>query len=62
MRCGHRQLVKDNLARNFPEAAVFFANKLTTLSDSPVDLLLLAQVRMRERACVRACVCVCVCV
>lgn len=41
-----RQLVHDNVARNFPSAAAFFANKLATLSDSPADLLLLAKVRV----------------
>ena len=32
-----------NIDKQFPTAAVFFANKLTTLSDSPEDLLLLAK-------------------
>ena len=33
-----------NIDKQFPTASVFFANKLTTLSDSPEDLLLLAKV------------------
>ena len=37
-----------NIDRQFPSAAVFFANKLTTLSDTPEDLLLLAKVRQQH--------------
>ena len=41
-----RQLVALNIDKQSPTAAVFFANKLTTLSDSPEDLLLLAKVSL----------------
>ena len=39
-----RQLAQDNLARNFAGGAVFFANKLVTLTEEPADVLLLAKV------------------
>lgn len=47
MACDHlRSMVQDCLAKHMHKSAVFFADKLLTLSDnSPSDLWLLAQVR-----------------
>ena len=40
-----RQLAHDNLARSSASGAVFFSNKLVTLTQDPADVLLLARVR-----------------